>query len=396
MRRTRKALFSLLIPLFFLGSTAKAEHMHTWSNWKIVAPASCTYEGVEVRHCTECYEEEAKDIPATGNHDWSEWIINEAGCFTPGSKSRYCKYCNKEETESLPAYGAHAWGEWSIEKEPTCGEKGYKIRYCTRCKNDTFQEVEIPIPSTAKHTWGEWKTLEKADCLNDGEKYRTCTICDKEETQKIPANKNSHNFGKWITTRKSTAFKKGAATRTCYTCSYKQYKYLPLLACAKIETATEKQISRSLNLFFSAAQLYSKSKMQKYIATGKVTTFSNAKTQAAWRKYTKLYLRFKIKSITVSGRKATVKLYCQYPDATAPYSRALTQANNYYYYHPDTSSEKMDSIFNAYIRKYLSKREIKTTTISLSLVKNGTTWKISRYTSALDNIIHGNYSKVIN
>lgn len=351
MKKSGKLLLCLVALLPFSMLHVKAEHTHTWSDWEVTCPATCDYEGVKVRYCTECYEEDAEDIPATGKHDWSKWYIEEPSCFTPGSKTRYCEYCNKEEEENIPA-------------------RGY-------------------------HTWGKWEILEKADCLNDGEKYRICTVCGKEETQKIPANKNSHNYGKWSTVRKSTAFKKGYAARTCITCSREQRKYLPLLSCAKIKTSTEKQISKNLNSFFSAAQIYSRSKMQKCLASGKVEFFSDTKTQVAWRKYTKLYLRFKIKSITVKGKKATVKLYCQYPDATLPYSDALTQANIYYYDHPNTSDEKMHSIFNTYIRKYLKRREIKTTTISLGLVKKGNTWKISKYTDALENVIHGNYSKAV-
>ena len=166
MKKNEKLLLCLVALLPF-SLHVKAEHAHTWSNWEVTCPATCNYEGVKIRYCTECYEEDAEDIPATGKHDWSKWYIEEPSCFTPGSKTRYCEYCNKEEEENIPA-------------------RGY-------------------------HTWGKWQILEKADCLNDGEKYRICTVCGKEETQKIPANKNSHNYGKWHTARKSTAFKKLAA-----------------------------------------------------------------------------------------------------------------------------------------------------------------------------------------
>lgn len=353
MKRNGKLLLCLVVLLPFSMLHAKGEeHTHTWSTWKVTCPATCDYEGVKVRYCTECYEEDVEDIPATGKHDWSKWYIEEPSCFTPGSKTRYCEYCNKEEEENIPALGYHTWGKWQI--------------------------------------------LEKADCLNDGEKYRICTVCGKEETKKIPANKNSHNYGKWHTVRKSTAFKKGYSMRTCYTCMHEQKKNLPLLPEAKIKTASEKQISKSLKTFFTAAKNYDISKMKKCFSDGKIRPFSNKSLQASWRKYTKAYLRFKIKSVSVKGKKATVKLYCQYPDGTDAFQTALSEANTYYYCHPETSNEKMKNIFCSYIRKYLKKREIKTTTISLNMIKKGNTWKISKYTASLDNVLHGNYEKAVN
>ncbi|MEI3193282.1 MAG: hypothetical protein V8S22_04625 [Lachnospiraceae bacterium] len=130
-----------MVALLPFSLHVKAEHAHTWSNWEVTCPATCNYEGVKIRYCTECYEEDAEDIPATGKHDWSKWYIEEPSCFTPGSKTRYCEYCNKEEEENIPA-------------------RGY-------------------------HTWGKWQILEKADCWNDGEKHRICTVCGKEETKKF-------------------------------------------------------------------------------------------------------------------------------------------------------------------------------------------------------------------
>lgn len=395
MKKSRKLLLCFVALLPF-SLHVKAEHTHTWSDWEVTCPATCNYEGVKVRYCTECYEEDTEDIPATGKHNWSKWHIEDAGCFTSGSKTRYCEYCDKEETIEIPAYGSHDWGKWVVEEEPTCGNVGYKIRYCTRCEDDTFQEVEIPIPANKKHTWSSWTVDEKADCQNSGKKSRHCTVCWKEETKIIPANKNNHNYGKWYTVRKSTAFKKGYSIRTCYTCMHEQKKSLPLLPEAKIKTASEKQISKSLNTFFTAAKNYDISKMKKCFSNGKIRPFSNKSLQASWRKYTKAYLRFKIKSVSVKGKKATVKLYCQYPDGTDAFQTALSEANAYYYYHPETSNEKMNNIFCSYIRKYLKKREIKTTTISLNMVKKGNTWKISKYTASLDNVLQGNYEKAVN
>ena len=117
MKKSRKLLLCFVALLPF-SLHVKAEHTHTWSDWEVTCPATCNYEGVKVRYCTECYEEDAEDIPATGKHNWSKWHIEDAGCFTSGSKTRYCEYCDKEETIEIPAYGLQVFHFFPVSTYP--------------------------------------------------------------------------------------------------------------------------------------------------------------------------------------------------------------------------------------------------------------------------------------
>ena len=94
--------------------------------------ATCGDEGEEYRECSKCYYTEYRDIPATGNHVWGNWlVIQPADCFKSGERVRYCKNCSEEQSESIPAYGHHTWTNWHIDNDANCLNSGKKSRYCT-------------------------------------------------------------------------------------------------------------------------------------------------------------------------------------------------------------------------------------------------------------------------
>lgn len=356
MKKSGKLLLCLVALLPFSMLHVKAEHVHSWSDWEVITEASCGSDGYESRYCTRCFTEEEKVIPATGEHDWDEWLVYKSpSCFKTGEKSRYCNNCNAREQEEIPAYGAHKWSAWIITKN--------------------------------------------SDCLNSGEKYRYCEVCYESETQKIPSNANAHNYSSWRTIRKSTAFKKGYIQRECFICRHVQKKYLPLLKTAVIKTTSEKQVKKTLDNFFLAARNYNSAKMKKYLwSSSKVWTFSDKGTSSLWRKYTKAYLKFAVKSMSVKGKKATVKVYCQYLDGTNAFYKALNKASSYYLNHINASNDVMDQVFMKYRQQYLrsENRTINNTSFTLYLTKKGKTWKINSFTSSLDNVINGNYTKFVN
>ncbi len=53
-------------------------------------------------------------------------MTKEATCAEPGERSRSCAVCGQTETEEIPATGQHSWSEWEI------GET-QKTRHCTVC-----------------------------------------------------------------------------------------------------------------------------------------------------------------------------------------------------------------------------------------------------------------------
>ena len=78
-------------------------HTHTFGEWTVTTPATCTADGVETRTCA-CGETETRAIPATG-HAFGDWTVTTpATCTADGVETRSCA-CGETETRAIPATG---------------------------------------------------------------------------------------------------------------------------------------------------------------------------------------------------------------------------------------------------------------------------------------------------
>ena len=60
---------------------------------------------MESRTCSACGETETRAIPATG-HSFGEWTVTTpATCTEDGAESRTCSACGETETRAIPATG---------------------------------------------------------------------------------------------------------------------------------------------------------------------------------------------------------------------------------------------------------------------------------------------------
>lgn len=109
----------------------KPQHVHTFGDWQVKKPATCEKTGLEERFCTDtdCNKKEIRKIPALG-HDLKETVITEPTCGTAGSKEITCSRCDFKDTKEIPATGNHAYGDWVIVKETTCTEEGLRTQTC--------------------------------------------------------------------------------------------------------------------------------------------------------------------------------------------------------------------------------------------------------------------------
>lgn len=83
---------------------------HTFGDWEITVPATCTEDGIRTRTCTRnCGHSETEAIDATG-HDFSPWIeISAASCTADGLERKTCRNnCGTIEDRTIPAFG-HSW-----------------------------------------------------------------------------------------------------------------------------------------------------------------------------------------------------------------------------------------------------------------------------------------------
>lgn len=189
----------------------KPQHVHTFGDWQVKKPATCEKTGLEERFCTDtdCNKKEIRKIPALG-HDLKEMVITEPTCGTAGSKEVTCSRCDFKDTKEIPATGNHAYGDWVIVKEATCTEEGLRTQTCANC-GDVIKEV---IPK-ADHTWNEGEVSKQPTCTEAGERTFTCTVCQETKTEvaeDLPAI--GHNWSDWEV-KDATCTEDGLKTRHC-------------------------------------------------------------------------------------------------------------------------------------------------------------------------------------
>ena len=160
------------------------DHVHTFSDWQVRTPATCTEKGEEYRTCA-CGEEETREITALG-HSFTNYVSNNnATCTKNGTETAKCDRCDATDTREAEnsALGHNYSTEWTIDKEPTCTEPGSQSHHCTRCEDKT-DITEIPATG---HSFGEWVVEKPASMTEDGLEVRICSACQKREEKILPA-----------------------------------------------------------------------------------------------------------------------------------------------------------------------------------------------------------------
>ena len=203
----------------------KPQHVHAFGDWQVKKPATCEKTGLEERFCTDtdCNKKEIRKIPALG-HDLKETVITEPTCGTAGSKEITCSRCDFKDTKEIPATGNHAYGDWVIVKEATCTEEGLRTQTCANC-GDVKKEV---LPKV-DHTWNEGEVSKQPTCTEAGIKTFTCTVCGDTKTEVITAT--GHAWSDWEVKTPATCETEGQEERHCTNegCTEVEFKVIPAL-----------------------------------------------------------------------------------------------------------------------------------------------------------------------
>lgn len=110
-------------------------------------------------------------------HSFGDWqVVSPATCTADGSRQRVCTRCGAVEVQTLPATG-HKFGEWRTTKEPTCTETGTEKRTCTVCSKE-----ETRVIAALGHTPGTEVFVDKNDHWN------VCKVCH------AVVNKTGHTY----------------------------------------------------------------------------------------------------------------------------------------------------------------------------------------------------------
>jgi len=178
-------------------------NVHNFLNWTISKEPTCYEDGLESSACNECGYVMTKELKALGCSygDWTsinngihiriclndnghkqmthciygEWItVTEAGPFTEGLEKHVCVDCGYTETRVIPSTHVHSYSnEFTIDKEPTCTEKGIKSKHCT--KDNCSSVIETVIPSLGHSYSKEWIIDLESTYDNIGYKSKHCT-----------------------------------------------------------------------------------------------------------------------------------------------------------------------------------------------------------------------------
>ena len=233
---------------------------HNWNDeYTTDVKPTCTQPGSKSIHCSRCdATKDEKEIAPSG-HTFGEWIsIIPASCLTSGNEKHICSVCGYEEFREIPMTG-HIWeSDFTVDKKPTCTEKGSKSIHCSKC--DEIKDVtEI---SETGHSFGEWTVFSFTDCTAGGVEQRVCSECGFTDFRNVPPQEHQweddftvdiapscthsgsksihcsqcdavkdvtvidatgHTFTEWSDNVDATCTDKGQKTRACTVCSYTEY-----------------------------------------------------------------------------------------------------------------------------------------------------------------------------
>ena len=157
----------------------------------------------EKNKCDICGGEFGEEIA----HVFTNYVYNnDATCTADGTKTAECDNCENNVTDTITATGtklthnmsAHGYVvpdalEAKLEEdgvviaEPTCGEEGRSISYCSRCYH--YVTKVVPKNKDAHDMPEEW-TKVGGNCASGVTYVRACTVCGKKEskTESVPHN----------------------------------------------------------------------------------------------------------------------------------------------------------------------------------------------------------------
>lgn len=202
---------------------------HSFGDWQVVSPATCTADGSRQRVCTRCGAVEVQTLPATG-HKFGEWTTTkEPTCTETGTEKRICSVCSKEETRVIAALG-HTPGtemladkddHWNVCKvcHAVVNKTGHTYVNGIQCvcgavksKDGTLKRIEvsdtITVPDTLRdneklNSEGEIKaelqlqiTLKNSKSNKDNTVFMDVSLLVFEHNEWRPATKEDLTAGK--------------------------------------------------------------------------------------------------------------------------------------------------------------------------------------------------------
>lgn len=144
--------------------------------WVVNQPYPCA-DGTKTRECDICHEKEILTVPATEEHQLTDWIVTvEPTCTTTGTRVKKCTVCgNVVKTETINALG-HDFQNYVDDNRPACCDQ-YETGICTRCNAKDTRKTGGPIRAH-KFTHYEFGTFDGRLATRANCDYKGCTAYD--------------------------------------------------------------------------------------------------------------------------------------------------------------------------------------------------------------------------
>lgn len=215
---------------------------HEWEDdYTIDKEPTCTTEGSKSIHCSRCDATKDSTVIPVTDHTYGEWeVVTPSTCTENGVKKHACIHCGFEQTKIIEP--AHEWEDSrTVDIAPSCTEQGEDSVHCRNCD----ERKDIKEISPKGHDWSEWKTLVEPTITSEGKEYRACNVCGIKEEKTLPKlsgkkewkhdekkhwhvddngniiDADDHEF-KWVVDKEPTATEPGIDHYECIACAFEK------------------------------------------------------------------------------------------------------------------------------------------------------------------------------
>ena len=185
---------------------------HSWGEWTVTTPASCTATGEETRTCDRCAATEKRELAKTGHREVVDPAV-EATCTATGlTEGKHCSVCHAV----IVAQEVVPMKEHTVVTVPgkaaTCTEAGLTDgEKCSVCGKELKAQETI---KALGHSWDEGKVTTAPTYEKTGVKTYTCGICKATKTESIPQLVNSGSGSSGGGSNKTTTYPVNIVTKT--------------------------------------------------------------------------------------------------------------------------------------------------------------------------------------
>lgn len=215
---------------------------HEWEeDYTIDKEPTFTTEGSKSIHCSRCDATKDSTVIPVTDHTYGEWeVVTPSTCTENGVKKHACIHCGFEQTGIIEP--THEWEDSrTVDIAPSCTEQGEDSVHCRNCD----ERKDIKELSPKGHDWSEWKTLVEPTITSEGKACRACSVCGIKEEKALPKlsgkkewkhdeNKHwhvddngniidadDHEF-KWVVDKEPTATEPGIGHYECIACAFEK------------------------------------------------------------------------------------------------------------------------------------------------------------------------------